>query len=209
MTDDVLALRDALLDDLPVLSPNLRHPLTLDKAREVVAERLDALIAAAEARAALTPERLAAALVATTIFAGHAHDCPVWMNRMIELRGERVDLDTCTCWVKDEAPDRARRILAALHRDPAQGSGAPTGLPAPADRGGPEEPRVERCAVSAGSGVGCGFVRDGFRCNDTPIQHRYVCGLLHGHTMVCHPFTLAPTPPTPILGDGYEPLNLE
>lgn len=37
---------------------------------------------------------------------------------------------------------RLYRILAALPRDPVQGSGAPTNLPAPADRGGPEEPRV-------------------------------------------------------------------
>ena len=35
----------------------------------------------------------------------------------------------------------------------------------------------------------CGFTTDGFRCNDTPFQHRYLCGLLHSHTFVCHPFT--------------------
>ena len=35
----------------------------------------------------------------------------------------------------------------------------------------------------------CGFTTDGFRCNDTPLQHRYLCGLLHSHTFVCHPFT--------------------
>ena len=156
--DDVTALRDALLAKLTSdwdFDPYGEHEAAVMRLRA----DLDTLIAAVEARAALTPERLAKALVATTIFAGHAHDCPVWMNRMIELRGERVDLDTCTCWVKDEAPDRARRILAALPR--------------------PEEPRVERCAFEA----------DGMRCNDTPIQHRAVCGLLHSHTFVCHPFT--------------------
>ncbi len=35
----------------------------------------------------------------------------------------------------------------------------------------------------------CGFTTDGFRCNDTPLQHRYLCGLLHSHTFLCHPFT--------------------
>ena len=48
----------------------------------------------------------------------------------------------------------------------------------------PPAATVERCA----------FVMDGMRCNDTPIQHRAVCGLLHSHSFVCHPFTPTPEP---------------
>ena len=71
----------------------------------------------------------------------------VWVEGSHRVTGGR-------CPHRDDGPctshrvvAEARRILAALSRDPVQGSGAPTNLPAPADRGGPEEPRVERCAV--------------------------------------------------------------
>ena len=119
--DDVTALRDALRTRIDMGANWVEEYRALDgdEERDEGYRQLDALVAAVEARAAITPERLAKALVATTIFAGHAHDCPVWTNRMGELRGEKVDLDTCACWVKDEAPHRARRILAALATDEA------------------------------------------------------------------------------------------
>jgi hypothetical protein len=83
------------------------------------------------------------------------------------------------------SPAVLARLLRFTHAAMSSKPGAPIdfddlrfaeSLAAPAPT--PSEP-VERC----------GFTTDGFRCNDTPLQHRYLCGLLHSHTFVCHPFT--------------------
>ena len=58
---------------------------------------------------------------------------------------------------------------AALPRDPVQGSGAPTNLPAPADRGGPEEPRVEFTGQMDWPCV-CGHAKAAHHFGDKPAR---------------------------------------
>ena len=82
----------------------------------------------AEERARWSVEALAKAIVASQTFAAHSAGCPVWRDRMKELDGVLVDLDTCTCLVKSDAPYTARRILAAMApSSPSDARGGPEG----------------------------------------------------------------------------------
>lgn len=121
-------------------------------------------VRAEEAAKGLTVEALAAALHRVGIESSNWY-----CGRADHQREHGVEPGDADWTARDEDKHRieSERLFAALTPTPP-----------------PPAATVERCA----------FVMDGMRCNDTPIQHRAVCGLLHSHSFVCHPFTPTPEP---------------